>query len=616
MQQVQDHADLLSGQPNKEFLYLITCGSPRGGKSTLLGRLLSGDPCGVIKSCQDPDTQTCPAWKEINPLSGLKQEITINVTYHAFSSAWRQYLIADIPNSGQPIRNIVSCAYSADLVIILVDVCQGVQAQIRYYSRIMAMTGIHQVVLLVNKMDLLAFDELAFSTVASEFKAVAAEYGFLDIQAIPISALDGDNVFQTSVRTPWYTGLSLMDYLDTIAINEVYERDKFRLLAQHLSSNNQDVSGCVIGGSVYPGDSVRVLPSGMQSQIKTIVNMDGEMGSAHAGNVVTLTLTDKVKVNEGDLIVAAGSPTEMADQFEAKLVWMSEHAMSPGRQYWMKHACKGTTAAITEIKYREDLNTGAHLAARTLGANEFASINLSTSDPVAFEPYSVNRTLGSFLLIDKLTREIMGAGMIDFALRRASNIHWQALELNKTARAVQKHQNPRCIWFTGLSGSGKSTIANLLDKRLHAEGRHTYVLDGDNVRHGLNRDLGFTEADRVENIRRVAEVAHLMVDAGLIVLVSFISPFQTERRMARELFAEGEFVEVFVDTSLEECERRDVKGLYAKARRGELKNFTGIDSGYEIPGTPEIHLHPDRDSVQDCVEQILRELSKPVFRLI
>jgi bifunctional enzyme CysN/CysC len=367
--------------------------------------------------------------------------------------------------------------------------------------------------------------------------------------------------------------------------------------------------GRISEGALHPGDTVRVLPSGVQVQVKAILAGFEQVDSAHAGDSVTVTLAHEVDASRGDVLVAADAPPEVADQFEAKLLWMVDHAMVPGRQYLLKLACKETAATITEIKYREDVNTGAHLAAKTLELNGIATVNLSTGVPLVFEPYAVSRELGGFILIDKLTFETVGAGMIDFALRRASNIHWQALEVNKGKRSAQKHQRPRCVWFTGLSGSGKSTIASLLDKRLHAEGKHTYVLDGDNVRHGLNRDLGFTEADRVENIRRVAEVAKLMVDAGLIVLVSFISPFIGERRMARDLFDQGEFIEVFVDTPIEECERRDVKGLYAKARAGALKNFTGIDSPYERPQAPEIHLQTGEMSTESCVDLLLRRLA-------
>lgn len=382
----------------------------------------------------------------------------------------------------------------------------------------------------------------------------------------------------------------------------------FRMPVQLVNRSiraGKGLCGCIAGGTLHPGDAVRVMPSGVQTHIKAVLLGFDEVAAAEEGDAISVTLVDEVDVSRGDVLVAADAPPEVADQFEARLMWMSEYALAPGRQYLIKHACEEITATITDIKYREDVNTGAHLAAKTLGLNDIGVVNLSTSAPLVFEPYAVNQILGGFTLVDKLTVETVGAGMIEFALRRANNIHWQALELNQATRAEQKHQVPRCIWFTGLSGSGKSTLANLVDKRLFAEGRHTYVLDGDNVRHGLNRDLGFTEADRVENIRRVAEVARLMVDAGLIVLVSFISPFAAERAMARSLFALGEFVEVFVDTPLEECERRDVKGLYAKARKGELKNFTGIDSPYEAPSQADVHLQSALMSLDQCVDRLM-----------
>ncbi len=402
-----------------------------------------------------------------------------------------------------------------------------------------------------------------------------------------------------------------MAYLDAIDVDRGQARGAFRMPVQWVNRPNLDFrgfSGRLSEGQVCPGDAVRVLPSGVRTTVKSVIVGFEECGRAQAGDAVTLTLADEVDASRGDVLAAADQPPEVADQFEARLLWLHEHAMTPGRPYLMKLATKEVTATVTEIKHREDVNTGAHLAAKTLGLNEMAVVNLSTSAPLVFEPYGVNRVMGSFILIDKLTFETVGAGLIDFALRRASNIHWQALEISKATRAALKLQTPRCVWFTGLSGSGKSTIANLLEKRLHAEGRHTCLLDGDNIRHGLNRDLGFTEADRVENIRRVSEVARLMVEAGLIVLVSFISPFRSERRMARDLFAPGEFVEVFVDTPMDECEERDVKGLYAKARRGDLKNFTGIDSPYEPPESPDVHLRTSHSSPEQCVAQVMAAL--------
>ncbi len=617
----QDITGFLHSQRNKETLRFITCGSVDDGKSTLIGRLLYES-----KSIFDDQLEALASDSRQYGTQGEKmdlallvdglqaereQGITIDVAYRFFATDRRRYIVADTPGHEQYTRNMATGASTAELAVILIDARKGVLTQTRRHSRIVAMMGIRQVVLAVNKMDLVGFDEAVFNTIVADYRSFAAGFEFAGIQAIPVSGLDGDNVLQPSAHTPWYSGPSLLAHLDTVDLSAARARGAFRMPLQWVNRPNLDFRGfCgrVAEGAVRPGDAVRVLPSGVQTRVKAVIDGFGEVDSAHAGDAITLTLADEVDVSRGDVLVAADAAPEVADQFEAKLLWMSGHALTPGRQYLMKLACKEVTATVTGIKYREDVNTGAHLAARTLGLNEIATVNLSTSAPLVFEPYGVNRALGSFILIDKLTFETAGAGMIDFALRRASNIHWQALEIDKASRAAQKHQAPRCVWFTGLSGSGKSTIANLLEKRLHAEGRHTYVLDGDNVRHGLNRDLGFIEADRVENIRRVAEVARLMVDAGLIVLVSFISPFRTERRMARDLFAAGEFIEVFIDTPLEVCEQRDVKGLYAKARRGELKNFTGIDSIYEAPETPEIRLQPAKDSAQACVELVWRTL--------
>ena len=541
-----------------------------------------------------------------------EQGITIDVAYRFFATDRRRFIVADTPGHEQYTRNMATGASTADLAVILVDARKGVLTQTRRHSRIVALMGIRHVVLAVNKMDLVGFDPAIFDSIVQDYQAFAQGCGLSTVQAIPLSGLDGDNVVQRSERMRWYEGPSLMDHLNQVEIGETHGSQAFRLPVQWINRPNLDfrgICGRVAQGQVRVGDSLRVLPSGVQARVKSLFAGFQEVEASEKGDAIMLTLESEVDVSRGDVLVAAEAPAEVADQFVARLLWMQEHAMTPGRQYLMKLACKEVTATVTEIKYREDVNTGAHLAAKTLGLNEMAVVNVSVSAPLVFEPYGVNRVLGSFILVDKLSFETVGAGMIDFALRRASNIHWQALELNQETRAAQKHQSPRCIWFTGLSGSGKSTLANLLEKRLHAEGRHTYLLDGDNVRHGLNRDLGFTEADRVENIRRVAEVAKLMVDAGLIVLVSLISPFRSERRMARELFADGEFVEVFVDTSIEECEKRDVKGLYAKARRGMLKNFTGIDSPYEAPEVPEVRLRTADTPPEACVDQILKALA-------
>ena len=617
----KDIASFLDSQRNKETVRFITCGSVDDGKSTLIGRLLFESKCIFDDQLQalEADSRQYGTQGEKVDLAllvdGLQAEreqgITIDVAYRFFATDRRRYIVADTPGHEQYTRNMATGASTADLAVILIDARKGVLTQTRRHSRIVAMMGIRHLVLAVNKMDLVGCDRAVYDGIVDDYRAFAAGFAFSSIQAIPLSGLDGDNVLHASRRMPWYSGPSLMEYLDTVDVRDPGGRSAFRMPVQWVNRPNLDFRGfCgrIAEGTLSPGDTVRVLPSGVSVQVKAILAGFDQVDAAHAGDAVTVTLAAEVDASRGDVLVASAAPAEVADQFEAKLLWMVEHPMSPGRQYLMKLASKEVTATITEIKYREDVNTGAHLAAKSLGLNEIATVNLSTSAPLVFEPYGVNRILGGFILIDKLSFETVGAGMIDFALRRASNIHWQALELNKTARAAQKHQTPRCIWFTGLSGSGKSTIANLLERRLHAEGKHTYLLDGDNVRHGLNRDLGFTEADRVENIRRVAEVARLMVDAGLIVLVSFISPFISERRMARDLFAPGEFVEVFVDTPIEECERRDVKGLYAKARAGALKNFTGIDSPYERPQAPEVHLDSTRMSTESCVDALVRAL--------
>ncbi|MEO5863060.1 MAG: sulfate adenylyltransferase subunit CysN [Burkholderiales bacterium] len=618
----QDIAGFLQSQRSKEVLRFITCGSVDDGKSTLIGRLLYESKSifdDQLQALESDSRQYGTQGEKIDLallVDGLQAEreqgITIDVAYRFFATDRRRFIVADTPGHEQYTRNMATGASTADLAVILIDARKGVLTQTRRHSRIVSMMGIRHVVLAVNKMDLIGFDDALFHAIVADYQSFAADFEFTAIQAIPVSGVDGDNVFLVSARTPWYAGPSLMAYLDSVKLTDTGGRREFRMPVQWVNRPNLDFRGLcgrVAEGAVSPGDTVRVLPSGVQTKVSVVIAGFEEVDRAQAGDAITLTLADEVDASRGDVLVAAGAPPEVADQFEAKLLWMSEHPMLPGRQYTMKLACKEVTATVTEIKYREDVNTGAHLAAKTLALNEIATVNLSTSAPLVFEPYRVSRALGAFVLIDKLTFETVGAGMIDFALRRASNLHWQALEINSSARAKLKHQTPKCIWFTGLSGSGKSTIANLLEKRLHAEGKHTYLLDGDNVRHGLNRDLGFIEADRVENIRRVAEVARLMVDAGLIVLVSFISPFRSDRRMARGLFAEGEFVEVFVDTSLHECERRDVKGLYAKARRGELQNFTGIDSPYETPEAPETHLHTDQELPEVCVGKILLALN-------
>ncbi|ABZ83406.1 sulfate adenylate transferase, large subunit/adenylylsulfate kinase [Heliomicrobium modesticaldum Ice1] len=619
--QAKEITAFLEEQSRKDTLRFITCGSVDDGKSTLIGRLLyesKGIFDDQLKALEGDSKQYGTQGEKIDfalLVDGLQAEreqgITIDVAYRFFATDRRRYIVADTPGHEQYTRNMATGASTAQLAVILIDARKGVLTQTRRHSRIAAMMGIRHVVLAINKMDLVGFNEKVFRSVEEDYRAFSAAFTFKTIQAIPLSALEGDNVVRPSEHTPWYTGPTLMHYLDTLSFDPASERQAFRMPVQWVNRPHLDFRGfCgrIAEGEVRPGDAVRLLPSGVTSRVKEIIVCPGGLDLAQRGDAVTLTLTDEVDVSRGDVIASAEHPPEVADQFQARLIWMAEHPMVPGRPYLLKIHHKEVTATVTRIKYREEINTGAQLAANQIALNEIAVVHLSTSQPIVFEPYDVNRTLGGFILIDKLTFETVAAGMITFALRRSSNIHWHAMEIDKQARAELKHQRPRCLWFTGLSGSGKSTLANLLEKRLFAEGKHTYILDGDNVRHGLNRDLGFTEADRVENIRRVAEVAKLMVDAGLIVLVSFISPFRAERRMARQLFAEGEFIEIFVDTPLEECEKRDPKGLYAKARRGMLKNFTGIDSVYEPPESPEVHIKTMEWEPEASVDMLMRWL--------
>ena len=540
-----------------------------------------------------------------------EQGITIDVAYRFFSTERRSFVVADTPGHEQYTRNMATGASTAELAVILIDARKGVLTQTRRHTRIVTMMGITNVVLAINKMDLAGYQQSVFDAITAEYRAFAASCGLQHVQPVPISALEGDNIVERSARMPWYDGPTLLGYLEDVEISEPADTGAFRMPVQWVNRPSQDFrgfAGRVAAGTVRPGDRVRVMPSRVETTVKAIVGLDGARASARRGESTLLTLSDEVDVSRGDVIAAAADAPGVSDQFEATLLWMHEHELIPGRPYLFKTHSKELTVTITALKYRLDVTSGAHLAAKTLALNDIGIVNLSLSRPLPFEPYAVNRILGGFILIDTLTFDTVGAGMLTFGLRRADNLHWQALEVDRPARAAINHQQPCCVWLTGLSGSGKSSIANLLEKRLHGAGRHTYLLDGDNVRHGLSRDLGFTESDRAENVRRVAEVAKLMVDAGLIVIVAFISPQRNERRFARSLFNAGEFVEVFVDTPLAECERRDPKGLYARARAGLLPNFTGIDSAYEPPEHPEVHLATMELSPAQSVDRIIARL--------
>lgn len=602
-----------------DTLRFITCGSVDDGKSTLIGRLLYEtklifeDQLEALKL----DSQKFGTQGErldfallVDGLQAEREQgITIDVAYRFFATPTRRFIVADTPGHEQYTRNMATGASTAQAAILLIDARKGVLTQTKRHSRIVSMLGIRHVALAINKMDLVNWSKEVFDEIELAYRRFAQDLSFETITAIPVSALEGQNVVESSqVEMPWYEGKTLLNWLEIVPADQGEMNRPFVMPVQWVNRPNLDFrgfAGRIASGLVEPGDAVRISPSGAQSTVKQIVVYEGLQQTSAAGQSITLVLADDVDVSRGDVIASAAHPIECADQFEADILWMSEHALLPGRPYAALVHNKSASVTITHIKYRLDINTGAHLAARTLALNEIGTVTVSFDRPVPFLPYTENKRLGAFILIDKLTNDTVGAGLIRFALRRASNVHWQALQVTKSARAKLKHQEARCLWFTGLSGSGKSTIANLLEKRLLAEGKHTYILDGDNVRHGLNRDLGFTEADRVENIRRVAEVAKLLVDAGLIVIVAFISPYRAERDMARGLFEPGEFIEIFVDTPLEECERRDVKGLYAKARRGELVNFTGIDSAYEPPPAAEIYLRTMEMSPESCVRAII-----------
>jgi len=594
----------LAQHQQKSLLRFITCGSVDDGKSTLIGRLLYDSKMifeDQLTALEADSKRVGTQGGEIDfalLVDGLaaerEQGITIDVAYRFFTTEKRKFIVADTPGHEQYTRNMVTGASTADLAVILIDARKGVLTQTRRHSFLAQLIGIKHIVLAVNKMDLVGYDKAVFERIVLSYRSFATEIGITNFTPIPISGFKGDNITALSDNTPWFKGPALIEHLENVNVAVSDDEAKpFRLPVQWVNRPNLDFrgfSGQIASGTVKPGDAVRILPSGKTTTVSRIVTLDGDLDEAVAGQSITLTLADEVDCSRGDVIAIADTPPEAADQFEATLVWMADEAMIAGRAYWLKLATQSVSATIQPPKYEINVNTLDHLAAKTLELNGIGVVELSTDKPIVFEAYGDNRTLGGFILIDKLTNATVAAGMLHFSLRRAQNVHWQATDIDRDMRADLKNQKPALLWFTGLSGSGKSTIANLVEKKLHRMNRHSFLLDGDNVRHGLNRDLGFTEADRIENIRRVGEVAKLMSDAGLIVITAFISPFRAERDMVRAMLPEGEFIEVFIDTPLAEAEKRDIKGLYKKARAGQLKNFTGIDSPYEAPESPEIRI--------------------------
>jgi len=617
----EDITAYLKQQEEKSMLRFITCGSVDDGKSTLIGRLLWDSKLVFedhLAALEVDSKKVGTQGDNVDYallLDGLQAEreqgITIDVAYRFFSTDRRKFIVADTPGHEQYTRNMVTGASTADLAVILIDARKGVLTQTRRHSYLVSLVGIRNVLVAINKMDLVDYSKDTFAEIEQEYRTFAAQLGLEEITCIPISALKGDNIITRSEQTGWYQGPTLMTCLETVQVDNAVLGLPFRLPVQWVNRpdlNYRGFCGTVASGRVSPGDTVTVAGSGQQSRVARIVTMDGDLEEAVAGQAVTLTLEDEIDISRGDMLCDPLNRPAHADQLEARVVWMQDDVLLPGRSYLLKTGATTVPVQISDLKYKVNVNTLEHVAGKTLGLNEIGVCNLSLSKAISFDPYQENRGTGNFILIDRMTNATVGAGMIDFALRRATNIHWQALDVDKGSRASMKNQKPAVLWFTGLSGAGKSTIANLVEKKLHSLGKHTYLLDGDNVRHGLNRDLGFTDADRVENIRRVAEAARLFVDAGMVVLVSFISPFRSERNMARELFEESEFYEVYVNTPLEICEARDPKGLYKKARAGQLQNFTGIDSAYEEPEKPEITVNTAEAQPDDLAEEIVRSI--------
>ena len=618
----EDILAYLDKHQHKTMLRFITCGSVDDGKSTLIGRLLYDSKMifeDQLAALEADSKRVGTQGAEIDfalLVDGLaaerEQGITIDVAYRFFSTEKRKFIVADTPGHEQYTRNMVTGASTADLAVILIDARKGVLTQTRRHSYLAHLIGIRHIVLAVNKMDLVDYSQARFDEIVAEYREFAASIGIAEFVAMPISGFKGDNITAPSPNTPWYSGPSLVEHLETVEVDSTTDQAKpFHMPVQWVNRPNLDFrgfSGLIAGGTVKPGDAVRVLPSGKTSTVSRIVTLDGDLDSAVAGQSVTICLADEVDCSRGDVIATADQPPQAADQFEATIVWMDDDAMLVGRSYWLKLGTQTVSVTVQQPKYTVNVNTLEHLACKTLELNAIGVAEIATDKPLVFEPYADSRTLGGFILIDKITNRTVGAGMLHFALRRAQNVHWQATDITREVHASLKNQKPKVLWFTGLSGSGKSTIANEVEKRLNLMNRHTFLLDGDNVRHGLNRDLGFTEADRIENIRRVGEVAKLMADAGLIVLTAFISPFRAEREMVRKMLPEGEFVEIFVDTPLEVAEARDVKGLYKKARSGTLKNFTGIDSPYEPPEDPDIRVNTVEMTPEEAAEHIVRQL--------